>query len=84
MGKYWRKTVTGDYSPMFKKWQTDISLAPHDGKIFMGRIKGTNKSRAVHWNGFKWIDPQGCELEICQWISFTDFADIRSCVWRAM
>lgn len=83
MGKYWKKTMTPDYSKLFTKWQTDISNAPHDVWI-MGRLIASNKARAVRWdietNGF--ADAFGYPVEICQWISFTDFADIRSCVWN--
>lgn len=83
MGKYWKPTpMTGERS-MFKDWQTDISLAPHD-QLIMGRIYGSNRARAVKWDeacqGFR--DPQGIVINICQWILFADFAKIRQCVWR--
>lgn len=84
MSKYWKRTMLPDYSSLFKNWQTDISVAPHDGTFFMGRITGSNRSRAVRWTDGVWKDNQGCVLEICQWISFIDFADLRSCAWRKL
>lgn len=83
MSKYWRKTVTGDYSRMFRRWRTDIENAPK-GVWFMGRITGTNRARAVRQEADKLVDTFGDEMSICQWITFTDYADIRSCVWRQM
>lgn len=92
MSKYWKPTMTPNYSPLFKRWQPDVSNVPRDGSFFLGRMTGTNQARAVRWledttseelgvaTGF--YDSFGKQLDICQWISFTDFADIRTCVWR--
>lgn len=80
--------MTPDYSPMFKKWyNVSLNPAPTDGTLFMGRITGTNKAMAVKYDGetqqfFQAQQPYH-PVDICQWISFTDFADIRSCVWMA-
>lgn len=75
--------MIADHSRLFKNWQTDISLAPRDGSYFMGRQRGTSKSGAVCWchdqNAF--INTFKQPVDICQWISFTDFAEIRACVW---
>lgn len=75
------------YQAMFKRWRSDVENAPHDGSIIMGRLTGTNKSMAVHWGceTQRWYKCQGdsTPIDICQWISFTDFADIRSCAWRS-
>lgn len=79
-----------DHSPLFKNWQTDMSLAPKDGSSFMGRQKGTNKAFAVHWGceTQKWYHSgpfsagNSNPVELCQWITFSDFADIRTCAWR--
>lgn len=87
---YQGPSETPDYSRLFKNWQIDISAAPHDGTIIMGRITGSNRSKAVRWkdadsegNGGGWqtCDGEGL-VSICQWITFTEFADIRACVWR--
>jgi hypothetical protein len=82
VSKYWTPTMTPDYSVLFKKWQTDTSNAPHDGTIFMGRLTGTNRAIAVKFDGANFISMDQKPVEICQWISFTDFADIRQCVWK--
>lgn len=74
--------MTSNYDLPFKRWQTDMSLAPSDGTIFMGRLTGTNKARAVRLNGEDFVDMTGKPVLLCQWISFTDFADIRTCAWR--
>lgn len=78
--------MTGDYSPMFKRWRTDVSNAPIDGKWFMGRITGTNRAKAVQYDGEtnRWMTRDEGAVDICQWITFFDYADIRSCVWRQM
>lgn len=72
------------YQAMFKRWSADINSAPIDGSIFMGRITGSNRAVAVKFGaaGFIMAQPPYDSVNICQWISFTDFADIRSCVWR--
>lgn len=78
--------MTPDYSPLFKNWRIDISDAPRDGTLFMGRITGTNRAVACAFQDGHWINMATNRkeiIEICQWISFTDFADIRSCVWRS-
>jgi hypothetical protein len=85
MSKYWKKTLTPDYSRLFGgKWSTDINAAPHDGSTFMGRLKGTNRSFAVKWLDGAIRDLRKPEepIEICEWISFKDFADTRHCVWN--
>lgn len=69
----------------FKGW-SDSDTAPHDGSRFLGRIKGTNRSLDIRWkadcNSF-WNDNYG-RIEISQWITYIDFADIRACVWGGM
>lgn len=80
--KYWRKTMTPDYSRMFERWSSDMSLAPTDGTWIMGRISGTNRSRAFKWDTDRWIDQNSDEHNLCQWIDFKDFGMIRTCVWR--
>jgi len=81
--KYWRKTVTASYSLMFKRWHL-ADTAPKDGSLFMGRITGTNRSVAVSYDGATntFYQAGKGQVDICQWISFADFADIRACAWR--
>lgn len=84
MGKYWKPKEEGPFvAPLFKDWQTDISLAPSEG-WFMGRLTGTNRARAVRLDGEDFVDSQGKPVQICQWISMADFGQIRSCVWRGL
>lgn len=72
------------YTRMFKNWHSDLSSAPKNGTLFMGRITGTNKAKVVWYEGetSRWMTHDQGSVDICQWISFTDFADIRSCAWR--
>lgn len=73
-----------DYSRPFKNWQTDISNVPDDGTWFLGRITGTNIHKAVQWKDGAFRVTGGEAVSICQWITFADFADLRSCVWRKL
>lgn len=74
--------MTADYRPLFKRWALADS-APKDGTLFMGRITGTNRAVAIKWqDDLGFVDGLDHLVSICQWISFTDFADIRACVWR--
>lgn len=86
MGKYWTKKEISLVAPLFKDWQIDTSNAPVDGTWFLGRITDTNLARAVMWDETcgSYRDAQGRKVNICQWISFADFGQIRSCVWRGM
>lgn len=72
------------YQAMFKRWLPS-ETAPKDGRLIMGRLSGTNKAMAVGWVEDKqsFMNISEGAVDICQWISFTDFADIRSCVWRS-
>lgn len=74
------------YQVMFKRWKPNITDAPKNGTWFMGRISNSNRAKAVKYEGEtqRWITRDEGAVNICQWISFTDFADIRSCVWRSM
>lgn len=85
VGKYWHPdpAKAADYSKMWTKWQTDMSLAPRDGTTIMGRLTGTNRARAVKWVNGQWIDPQGCINKICQWTTFKEYAETSACVWNA-
>lgn len=83
--------MTPDYSHLFKNWHVGIADAPTDGTIFMGRIKGTNRGIAVKFDTLQnyfviasYENAKGPAVEICQWISFIDFADIRACAWRGV
>lgn len=73
------------YEKLFKRWRPDISDAPKDGSIFMGRQTGTNRAFAVKWYepDKSFVSGEYGPVSICQWISFSDFADIQSCVWRS-
>jgi hypothetical protein len=80
---YWEKTLMPEYT-LWSRWQSDISLAPRDETIFMGTQRGTNKAFAVKFNGEHFVRPGETKaVDICQWISFTDYADIRHCVWNS-
>lgn len=55
----------------------------------MGRERGTNTAFAVCFgqDGKFYRTGRGPStvnnpVDICQWISFADFADIRECIWR--
>jgi hypothetical protein len=79
---YWEKTMKPEYI-LWKKWHPATS-APTDGSIFMGRQLGSNRAFAVKWNGEAYVRPWESEpIIICQWISLTEYADIRSCVWAS-
>ena len=84
MSKYWRKTVEAEYR-LWKNWQTDMSLAPKD-RTFMGRLAKSNRSFAVKWTDAGFIDMRDPSrtVELCQWIEWADFAEIRNCVWRGV
>lgn len=85
MSKYWEgPEMTPNFSRPFKNWQTDISGVPDDGSYFLGRITGTNIHKAVHWLDGAFRTPDGTAVSICQWITFSDFADLRACAWRQM
>lgn len=83
MGKYWKATMTPDYSRPFPKWHPDTS-APKDGSSFMGRLTGTNRAKAVHYSetlsSFVGVDEK--PVSICQWYSFKEYGETRFCVWN--
>jgi hypothetical protein len=73
-----------DYKPL-GKFNADTSKAPKDVTI-MGQIKGTYRHVAVKWSqedqAFHAVGLAGEPVvEIISWLGFTDFADIRQCVW---
>lgn len=71
------------YQRLFKNWLPK-ETAPKDGRLFLGRLTGTNRAMVVGWveDRQSFMNTSEGSVDICQWISFTDFADIRSCVWR--
>lgn len=84
MGKYWKATMTPDYSRPFPKWHPATS-APRDGSSFMGRLTGTNRAKAVRYDeaGVQFVGTyDGKPVDICQWYSFKEYGETRFCVWN--
>lgn len=67
-----------------KHWhEVDDPTIPLDGEKFMGRLKGTNRVRAVWWSDdFDGFCDGKSLVEITQWTSFKEYADVRACLWR--
>lgn len=83
MGVYWENTMTPDYSRLMPNLHADMSLAPKD-QTFMGRLTGTNRVVAVKWNedGFYRCPAMKVKAEICQWVTFKEYAQIQTCIWN--
>lgn len=73
-----------DYSRPFKNWHPATTF-PKDGKLVLARIKGTNRHTAAKWSEYNQgvFSPNYAQsIEVEQWITFEEFADIRACAWR--
>lgn len=88
MSVYWEKTnkITGDEIDAMKfpgeHWH-EVDTAPIDGEKFLGRLKGTNRVRAVWWSDEFNSFCDGKQLvEITQWTSFKEYAQVQQCVWN--
>lgn len=76
--------MAADYSRPFQNWHPAETF-PKDGTLVLARIKGTNRHTAA-----KWVEEhQGvfspnysAPIQVEQWITFEEFADIRACAWR--
>lgn len=89
MSKYWRKdeTMIATHSRFEKSNWHDPETAPRDGTIFMGHILHTNRHVATKWHGDSFwnvSDPaRPIPIEICEWQTFVEFADVRNCPWNS-
>lgn len=69
---------TGDH------WrEVDDPSIPTDGSKFPARISGTNRVKAVWWSDeFDSFCDGNCLVEITQWTTFKEMAEVTACMWR--
>lgn len=90
MSKYWR-AEDHMLEPKWSKFERpgwhDPATAPRDGTIFMGHISKSSRHVATKWHGDSFWNVSNpsspVAIEICEWQTFAEFADIRNCPWNS-